>query len=430
MRHVPVRILLVAAALALAGCTSSTGGQGASSAPESVRLVYPSAGHRSTPHRSTPHPSPASTKATPRSTPAHAPRPAAGPATVAPARSFRIADATFVGNEEWVLGTAACSGTKRCTALYRSTDAGRTWHNIAPPPVNVSVLTDRSSTCTSPCVTAIRFASAAVGYVFGRESASTDGSSALLMTTDAGRTWHRQPGGADALESLSGNVVRVVDGGGCPPGCTYSVQVAAVGSANWRTVRLPAGGQGVGAQLTRTGHHVYLLTTGNPAGGAQRATSVLFVSRDDGAHWTRRGEVCPQTRSTEIDSVEMSTATDGAVGVLCRPRLGPSSEFVAVSRTGARTFTVANRRALGSTPVTAFATASARVVLVSLADTFRSTDSGNHFRRVAANAGSSPGDASFIGFGSGTLGHAVSGDRRALFTTTDAGATWTAHQFG
>ena len=46
----------------------------------------------------------------------------------------------------------------------------------------------------------IRFANQSIGYAYGPD--------ALYMTTDGGTNWVRQAGmGADALETLSGNVV-------------------------------------------------------------------------------------------------------------------------------------------------------------------------------------------------------------------------------
>ena len=104
--------------------------------------------------------------------------------------------------------------------MVRTTDGGVTWHGMKPPPsANVPMLV-----CEDPCIQDIRFATDQIGYAYGP--------SAFFMTTDGGVTWQRAPGGADALETLDGNVIRVVDqvGGGCVPGCDYNVETAPIGS--------------------------------------------------------------------------------------------------------------------------------------------------------------------------------------------------------
>ena len=139
------------------------------------------------------------------------------------------------------------------------------------------------------CITGLRFANPQVGYAYGQN--------ALFLTTDAGRHWQRLSGGAYGLEIANGTVLRVISS--CLPGCPFRMQRAAIGSDSWTTVSTLAGAQTSGAQLVRNGHLAALLTEGHTAGGAQHATSVLFTSTDDGAHWASRGEPCPQG-STEI----------------------------------------------------------------------------------------------------------------------------------
>ncbi|HEX3335963.1 MAG TPA: sialidase family protein [Jatrophihabitans sp.] len=288
---------------------------------------------------------------------------------------------------------------------------------------------DAAVNCADPCVAHVRFATDKIGYAYGDEPVSSDTSQAFLMTTNGGRSWRREPGGADALETLDGNVIRVVDAGNCPPGCRFRVQLAPIGSTAWRTVALP-GSQGGGdsVQLVRTGRLAALEVYANPAGGAS-ALSVLFTSTDDGATWTRRGEPCPRAAGSgsgfgnEIDSSRLTSAPDGSMSVLCMTRGEIGPQFTMTSIDGGAHFVTADRNALGSAAISAFATASARTVLVSSDATYRSTDGGGHFARL------SPGQVAWLGFASPTVGHAISSDRRTIWTTTDAGLRWSQHTF-
>ena len=385
----PIQLRLAAAltatALLAAACSSSVSGHGAGS---------PVASSPSTPHSSTSLPTvtPPSTATATRTHPA--PRLRGG---------FRVDDLTFVGDEGWALGTVPCA-SGRCAALAHSSDDGLTWSRMsARPPVHVDH---------------IRFATDRIGYAFGQ--------SALFVTRDGGRTWHRQSGGADALETLSGNVIRVVDQGGCPPGCKYSVLLSSIGGTSWRAVTLP-GSQGDTAtvQLVRNGRVSAIETLGRQAGGGF-AYGVLFTSRNNGATWTRRGEPCPQGANGEIDSTRLASAPDGSITVLCTPHSENGWQFTVTSTDGGATFHTGYRRALGAAPISALGAASASTILVSSDDTYRSTDGGRHFSRVSATNRSSVGRVRGMGFASSAVGHAMSLDGRTIWTTTDAGRTWRA----
>jgi photosystem II stability/assembly factor-like uncharacterized protein len=405
-----VRLLAVAvaaAALLLAGCTASTNGTGSArtaSAPSSApaSTASPTAS-------SPPSPAPSTSSALP-------PAPRSGPLN-----GLQVADLTFVGAEGWALGTVGCaSGSGRCTAIAHSTDNGRTWHSIVAPRVNVSIAGLDDGPCAAPCVQHIRFATSRVGYLFGNTPQRT-----LYLTTDRGRTWRRQPGGADALESLDGNVIRIDDGGGCPPGCRYVAETAGIGGTGWLRAPLPgAVNETTGIALARTGAHAYLLAFGHPAGGAPDARSTLWTSADDGRHWIHRGEPCPQG-GHEVDSVALTTAPDGSVTVLCRVRDASGGQFTATSTGGGGHFVAGSRAALGDAPVGAIAAAGRSAVFVSSDDTYRTTDGGRRFTRLAANGGDSPGALGWLGFASPTVAHAISVDRRTIWTTTDGGRRWT-----
>src|SRR6185437_4991708 len=142
----------------------------------------------------------------------------------------RVLDLTFVSDTEgWALATADCldptSTAPACPAMLHTTNAGTSWTAVPNPPANVPI----NSSCAEPCIQHIRFATDRIGYAYG--------STTLLMTIDGGKSWSRQPGGADALETLDGNVIRVSTQ--CLPGCPYRVQTAPIGSSSWHSVALP-----------------------------------------------------------------------------------------------------------------------------------------------------------------------------------------------
>lgn len=391
-------LALAAAALVIAGCSSSTGGHGSTAAASASPAGTPSS------RAASPTPTPAS-PSTPSRVPTTHPAPVPRQGSLS---GLQVADLTFVGPDGWALGTAGClHGSGLCPVLAHSTDNGRSWRAVPSAPGGGA--------------TNIRFATDRIGYAYGR--------AAFFMTTDGGRSWQREPGGADALETLDGNVIRVVDPGNCPPGCTYSIETAPVGATGWHSVTLPGRqGGGVSVQLVRTGRLSALAVYGHTSGGAPSAHTVLFTSRDDGASWVRRGEPCPQQPASasdphgEVDGSALSSAADGSISVLCTPRGQGGSQFTVTSSDGGAHFQPGSKRALGAATISAFAAASASTLIVSSDDTYRSTDSGRHFSRAAV----SPGMLGWAGFASATIGHAISIERRTIWTTTDAGRTWQA----
>jgi photosystem II stability/assembly factor-like uncharacterized protein len=319
------------------------------------------------------------------------------------------------------------SGHGRCDAVEHTTDGGRSWASL-PAPVGAHVLVPEADgnsdpeSCREPCLTGARFASTRIGYAYGVK--------AFYTTADGGLSWHRRPGGAVGLEAADGNVIRVTSSGsGCPGPCHLGVETAPVGSMAWTTRSLGSTGSlFVGnAVFNRTGARAYLLVEANPAGGGEYERSTLFRTADDGRTWTMAGEPCPQL-GREDDSTLPSSGPDGSWAVLCRPRGVSGNAYAATSADGGRTFHAGSFR-FGSAFAQAVGAASSRVLIVSGDETYRSTDGGNHFARLSANAGSSPGRLSWLGFSTTSVGHGLSADRRSAWTTRDGGRTWTAFRF-
>ena len=335
--------------------------------------------------------------------------------------AFRADDLTFVGTNIWAMGSATCvkTGVGRCSALVHSTD-GVHWSMLSSTPFNVADVNN----CTAPCAVHIRFATSKIGYIFGP--------SMLLMTTDAGRTWKTQPGGALALETLDGNVIKVSgsDGGQCAPGCTYTVQTAPVGSTTWTTVSLPGGYAGDGVTLARSSHFAYLLDTANPAGGADNEQSTLFTSDNDGATWVRRGEVCGQTASSEVDSVGMTGGSDDSIIVTCQPRLASPTarDWVTVSTNGGASFHRGSATLPADDPALVGA-GTAQGICVQDGVLYCTHDGGDSFSKAHSGNGDTV-DATWLGFENQTdgralqLGGTASDPSTDLWTTHDGGATW------
>lgn len=330
----------------------------------------------------------------------------ARPSTPVPA-GFEVRDLTFVSTDEaWALGTSG--------HLAHTTDGGQHWTALPAPPW-----------AGSAAVQNLRFANQKVGYAYSPE--------ALFLTTDGGISWSRQPDGAWGLEVADGVAVRVVGQGLCAPGCNYRIERAPVGSSTWQQIALPAGQFGAGAQLARTGKVLALATFGHWAGGASNARGTLFVSDDDGATWATR-PVCPSPSGPgEVDLHGVSMGPDGTMLVLCQARMAGGPASLQLSTDAGASFR-SLPQTLGSAAVTLIGAASQSVLFVQSDVLYRSTDGGGSWHRVQS-AGRGPLDASYLGFQTGTTGRVAEPapgqpGARTIWTTRDAGQSWTSYTFG
>jgi photosystem II stability/assembly factor-like uncharacterized protein len=175
------------------------------------------------------------------STGAVSPSPSVGPSSLGPVggpipADFQPASATFTSADDgWLLGTATCAGAP-CTAIVRTTDGGRTWASIPAP--DAALLPGGSGTSG---VSGLRFADALDGWAFGPD---------LWATHDGGATWHRVslPGlSADGqvmtLETAAGAVHAVYFDGNAAG--LLAIATSPVGTDAWAvaptTVELGAG---------------------------------------------------------------------------------------------------------------------------------------------------------------------------------------------
>ncbi len=326
----------------------------------------------------------------------------------------KIVNLTFVGDEGWALATADCNhGSGTCTALLHTID-GTVWTSMAGAGFNVPGV---SAGCSYRCVQNIRFATPDVGYAFGPK--------AFLMTTDGGASWTQQDGGAIQLETLRGNVIRVLASSpsGCPGPCDVRVETSAIGSTTWAPSTLSTGTVNAAGKvhLSRGDDDAYLLVPANPTGGGI-GTSTLYRSTDDGRTWINAGEPCRQT-GQEVDSYAVAASPGGRASVLCANRQAPRHWFVATSTDHGATFTPQPGRVRAATA--SLLTGDPTTVLVTAGSGLaRSTNGGKTWQPVAGVTGT----VTFVGFESQTVGRAVT-DNRLIWTTTDGGKTWTSAPF-
>ncbi|MEO6502459.1 MAG: hypothetical protein ABIQ09_11170 [Jatrophihabitantaceae bacterium] len=348
---------------------------------------------------------------------------------------FRAVDLTWVSVEEgWALGAAPC-GQPPCAFIAHTVDGDSpepSWVSLPAPAAELG----GPDQCRSNCIAHLRFATPQIGYAYGSDR--------LFMTTDGGRTWSRQPGHADALEVSDGAVIRVTSkDSNCLPGCLYQVQRAPIGSSDWQDVSLPPGARTAGVELVRSGPVAAIATYAHTAGGAQDATSMLFLSADGGASWSARQDPCPSRDGGEVggevDTRAIAIGADRSISVLCTPRGAPGPQHTMTSTDGGRDFT-APPASLGAGAVTALGAASSQVLLAGLDRLYRSTDGGRRWRRADDQPSFLmfvPVRVFYLGFQTPTVGRALDLDTsgagltgsRTIWTTSDAGASWTAYSF-
>lgn len=299
--------------------------------------------------------------------------------------------------------------------MEHTTDGGRSWSSMPAPRAHIASSWER---CNSPCVTSIRFATSRIGYAFG----DTDPGNTLFMTLDGGRTWRAQRGNAVRLEAANGTAIRVrARQGGCPGPCVSAVQTGPVGGTTWASrLSAPFNIPEADVEFARHGAQAYLLFEDNPAGGAQRASSVQYRSTDGGRHWNRDGELYAQGGrglNAEIDSSRPSVGPDGTYVLTCFSRSGKRS-FLLRSTDHGRSYHRGPSVQFGSDEwANAVGPVSAHVTVVSTnRATYRST--GGAFTRLAGL-----GALRWIGFSSSSIGHAISADGRRIWRTSDGGRT-------
>jgi hypothetical protein len=315
-------VLAAAAVVGIAGC-------GPVRAPEAAGSASPAAG---TTDRSASSSSPSA-------------GPSAGPTAAAPAgpvpAGFAATSVTWVSPDEaFVLGTAPCADAP-CTSIAWTLNRGASWTALPAPAVPVG------APGQAGVVWGIRFATPEHGFVFG------DG---LWETTDGGQRWSRvrTPNGLVlSLAIVPGQVLALV--APCPPGgCPRYGFLASrplsggiwTGVANGAATRLidpddliatqagvaaaVAGADVIVLRPHRPGHAVNPIPCPSPAqtpsvavisatglailctgeGYTGHTIKRVYVSDDDGAHWTLAGQPSP-----DGDAGTLAATADGQLAI-------------------------------------------------------------------------------------------------------------------
>ncbi len=123
-------------------------------------------------------PSPATTRS-PAPSAAASPQPTPGgvPAGGPVPAGFQPVSLTFVSADRgWLLGSATCAGSP-CSAIVRTTDGGRTWAGIPAPDAPIAPAAESTGG-----ISRLRFADPLDGWAFGPD---------LWVTHDGGSSWQR-----------------------------------------------------------------------------------------------------------------------------------------------------------------------------------------------------------------------------------------------
>lgn len=304
---------------------------------------------------------------------------------------FRAVDATFIGtNQAWLLGTADCLKGPvwpPCNAMVRTDDGGTTWQSVPPPGT----------------FDHIRFATPTIGYAF---------SPSHMDLTMNGTDWVPQSGGADALETLDNNVIRVAQlDPSCVGACTDIVETSSIGSSSWTRSNLPPF-RATSVQLQRT-HGLAVLLVRDVTKSGPKTT--LFSSVDRGVNWQARPDGCTNV-GPGFAATAMAVGAQGtSLHLLCRSVHG---RWAIVSDGRRGTLPPGTQHY----PAMELGAADANTLFVVADRLYRSADGGQTWHavlRYSPNQDLGPPE-----FESGSVGRWFTDGGRVVWKTTDSGRTW------
>jgi hypothetical protein len=335
--------------------------------------------------------------------------------------SFAPVSVTFISSAEgWVLGTAPCAGGE-CTAILRTSDSGRTWTAVGAPatPLSGGPLQPGST----PGIIGLRFADPRDGWAYGPD---------LWATHDGGTSWQRVtiPGLSasaviDALEASAGTVTAVAyDVAVASPHGGVRIASSPVGSDAWTLspTQVPLGAGPVSqAQLVLSGAHGWVVEVDRTVVGGARLV---------GGTWSAWTAPCSDVRGSAALAAaspsDLVAACDGGIwGYPANP--AEQGEHLYVSHDGGATFaetggTVPVQEPLIASPV------GGTIVLGRGEELVASFDRGQTWRTVLDLA--PPAFLTYLGFTTASQGVAIAdestgpGQRAgALFMPRDGGHT-------
>lgn len=410
------RIVLAAGASVLAAgllsaCTGSSGGHAASSSGSPAGASAPAGSTAAVASGTTGSTGAPSSSAATSGAAGHVTGPSGGP--VPP--GFTPTSVTFAsGTEAWVLGTAPCSSPP-CTSIVRTADGGRTWAGVPAPRTSLG----QPDSGRNGGVSVLRFADAGNGWA---------GVGELWSTHDGGAHWAKQslPGAVGVvghIESGGGHVYALTDGCASQGGnhCEQSVQLYAspIGRDSWtRLATIPAVGGNAG--LTVQGADWYVATAQSIRHGSGTSVSgTLPTPCPADGEFRPRVQLAVASRRF-LDAV---CAGGGAAGSASYQLYGTSDGGAHWARTGP-----AHREDSGFGGV---ADNTKGVLLMAVASgrssILRTTDDGGTLH-ASLNVGSGGVQWADLGFTTPAQAVVVLLDK-ALYLSSDAGASWSAVHF-
>jgi hypothetical protein len=328
-----------------------------------------------------------------------------------PPKGFEADSASFVSAQTgFVLGTHHCSRLPCKALLEKTVDGGKTWASVPAPAVS---LVPVATSSPPSAVSAVRFASASDGWLFGP---------GLWATTDGGAKWRQAsvPGEVVALATSDGAVFASIEpaSGGLNAARLYRSQV---GGTKWTLVP----GVVPEAALAVFGHSVW-------AGIAPE----LWTSTDSGKHWSKLSFTCPATKPAATAVAAASTAD---VALACSdqssPQPGLSIKRVFTSSNGGRTFHLVGRPGTaGNVGFVAMVPGHPQEITLEASSgatfLYRSVDGGKTWKMATfSDGGLAVRDLAYVSASTGYLVHFGGGQPviaygLGLMKTVNVGASW------
>lgn len=344
-----------------------------------------------------------------------------GPFSLIPLTSG-VQDWTWVNDDHgWALVRKPC-GTAVCVGLRETRDGGRTWISLpVPAALDSELYADAKfgpvAACAArPCLSSVRFATPAVGWLYGP---------ALFQTLDGGQTWTRIPAArVSDVEAAHGIAMRITSNDrGCAAGCIYRIDRMQLDGTRWE--RLAKAPVSINPGLLLQGADAYAVNIPNWAGAGQ---TNLALSRNAGATWTEIADPCPG-RDTGHRTASASAAPNGVLAVLC-VSVTRDETIIQISTDRGRTF--GPRRAVPLSSFGPIAAASADTIAIGYSNRQKSGvivshDGGHTWRSTLVTSPASSRTESLspsVGWQGAQTGRA-SFNTNAIWTTRDGGRTWT-----
>jgi photosystem II stability/assembly factor-like uncharacterized protein len=308
---------------------------------------------------------------------------------------FHPRSVSFVSQAEgFLLGT----GAGRVATIARTSDGGASWTRL--PDVKVPV-----------AGTGIRFATPAIGFLFGAR---------YLVTTNGGRSWASQPspGFISDLETMNGRVYALVTA--CPTCRRVALYSASTTAPDLKRVPGVPSLIGDAVSVSVAQDSAYFLDT--VKGGPGQVWATL-----DGDTWSHRASPCGTTMGL------ITQWSPAGVAAACDVRLfgvGKESKQVFVSTNGARTWTPLAAPPTRVGYINSVSASGPETVVVGDDQSGMdvTTDGGRHWTLQGPQM---TDGASFVGFISSSRVVALPQDPKDDFFTTSytAGQTWVTTSF-